>query len=455
MKVALVNPGRNEEFAVQEPLNIGLIASYLLAHDIDAIIIDELAGDSVEEMLASYAPDIVGLTATTPLILDAYRIADWCKGRGIFTVIGGVHATILPEEALQHADIVVKGEGEVAMLDIVRKVDIDSRIIQRPYIRNLDEIPPAARHLMNMDFYLRTKDRLPETYLYFVPAHVPTAAMLTSRGCPYNCTFCHNIWRDTPCRFNSPRRVVSEMKDLISLYGVEAVFFIEDNFFLNKKRVKGICDLIKQEEIDIIWGGNARVDGIDAEILAIARDAGCRQVTFGFESGSQRILDVLNKKTTVEQNRQAIELCRQAGIIPQGTFMIGNPTETMDDLQATVKLVQESGLESAGVCFTTPYPGTELWEWCRQQGSIPEKVDWSELVYDQVPIEVCTSVPFSELQKIRLAIDRITFLRKNTPLSFKEAVSYVLHHPVRFLVILASVLGNPNRFLRIIRRVKL
>lgn len=454
MKVALVNPGKNPKFAVQEPLNLGSIASFLLDHDVEVVIIDELAGDNVEEALVNSNPDIVGLTATTPLIMDAYRIADWCRDRGIITVIGGVHATILPDEALQHADIVVKGEGEVAMLDIVRSRANNERIMQRPYIRELDTIPPASRHLMNMDFYLRTKDRMPDTYLYFVPPHVPTAAMLTSRGCPYNCIFCHNMWRGTPCRYNSPQRVVEEVKSLISAYNVGALFFIEDNFFLNKKRVKAICTLLRQEKIDIIWGGNARVDGIDAEVLAEAKEAGCRQVTFGFESGSQKILDVLNKKTTVQQNWKAIELCRRAGIIPQGTFMIGNPTETREDIEATINFIKESGLESVGVCFTTPYPGTALWEQCRKDGIISDKLDWSQLVYDQVPIEVCSSVPFDELQKTKLAIDRITFLRKNTPLNFSEAVTHMFHHPGRFLIILASMVRKPGRLLQIARRIR-
>lgn len=455
MRVALINPGTNPQFAVQEPLNLGFIASYLQAHDVEVMIIDELSGDDVMRSLVHYGPDIVGITATTPLIPDAYRIADWCREKGIYTVIGGVHATVLPEEALQHADIVVKGEGEIAMLDIVRNNNISGRIIQRPFIRDLDEIPPVDRRLMNMDFYLRTKDRLQETYLYFVPAHVPTAAMLTSRGCPYDCVFCHNIWRGMPYRLNSAQRVVSEMKDLIALYGVKAIFFIEDNLFLNKNRLREICTLIKQEKIDIIWGGNARVDGIDAEILAIAREAGCRQVTFGFESGSQRILDVLNKKTTVQQNKKAIELCRHAGIIPQGTLMIGNPTETREDLDETVKFVQENNIESVGVCLTTPYPGTKLWEWCRQQGRIPDQINWAELVYDRVPITVCTAVSPDELQRVKNAIERIIFLRKNTPVSFSKALCQAVFHPWRTLLVLAGVLKEPGRMSHILRRIRL
>jgi len=359
-KVALINPGKDEKYAVQEPLNIGFIASYLEKNGIEVTIIDELAGQNVEKELDKYKPDVVGITATTPLAPDAYRIGDLCKKRGILTVIGGVHASVLPEEALQHADVVVKGEGEVAMLEIVRR-GIKSGVVSCPYIKNIDEIPPPARHLMQMDFYLHTKDRLPETYLYFVPPHTKVASILTSRGCPYNCIFCHNSWRGIPYRFNSPERVISEVKYLIEKYHIQALFFIEDNFFVNKPRVKKICELMKRENINIIWGANSRVDNIDLEILQIAKKAGCRQVTFGFESGSQKILDVLNKKTTVEQNKRAIELCNKAGIIPQGTIMIGNPTETIEDVRATQQFLKESDIKSVGICITTPYPGTQLW----------------------------------------------------------------------------------------------
>mgnify|MGYP001558572427 CR=1 FL=1 len=279
-RVALINPGKNGKYAITEPLNLGFIASYLEKNGVEVAIIDELAGQNVKMEIEKFSPDIIGVTATTPFVADAYRVLDMCREKGILTVMGGVHASVLPEEALQHADIVVKGEGEVAMLDIV-KDNIRSGIISRPYIKNIDDIPLPARHLMQMDFYLRVRDRLPDAFMLdFVPPHTKASSIFTSRGCPFSCIFCHNSWRDAPWRFNSPERVIFEIEHLIKTYNIEALHFIEDNFFASKQRVRKICDLLKEKKINIIWGANARVDSIDLEIL----DHRMKQMALSYQS---------------------------------------------------------------------------------------------------------------------------------------------------------------------------
>ncbi|MFH1771965.1 MAG: radical SAM protein [Candidatus Omnitrophota bacterium] len=440
-KVALINPGKNQRYAIQEPLNLGFIASYLQKHSIDVRIIDELAGQNVKNEIESYSPDIVGITATTPLIPDAYRIADKCRQMGILTVMGGVHVSVLPQEALTHADIVVQGEGERAMFDIIRE-NIKSGVITRPYIEDLNEVPFSARELMQMDFYLHTKDRLPDSYLYFVPLKTKAAALLTSRGCPYSCIFCHNLWKNMPYRCNCPERVISEIKHLVAGYDVRYFFFIEDNLFVNKKRLKSICDLIKSEKIDIAWGGNARVDNIDLDILNAAKDAGCKQITFGFESGSQRILDILDKRTTVEQNRRAIELCNQAGIIPQGTFMIGNPTETMEDIKETQAFIQSNDIESVGISISTPFPGTKLWDMCKDNNQIPQTLEWADFTYDRIPMQVCGNISKEELRRIKADMESITFFKRNKAMSVKEILVKCILHPIRAVNIIRRAIKD-------------
>ncbi|TRZ95503.1 radical SAM protein [bacterium] len=395
-KVALINPGNNPKFAIEEPLGLGFIASYLELNGIKVKIIDELAGQDVEGLLREFSPDIAGITITTPLANHAYKIAGICKDMGILTVLGGVHPHILAEEAQRHADIVVQGEGEPAMLKIIRE-GITSGIVSCEYIKDLDAMPHPARHLMDMDFYMYTKDRLPYTYLYFVPAKTRVAAMLTGRGCPHRCIFCHNSWRSSPYRFNSPERVIAEIEELVKVYGIKALFFIEDTLFVNKPRLLRICELIRDRGIKIIWGGNARVNEIDKDTLKAVKEAGCRQITFGFESGSQKILDILKKDTTVRQNKEAVGLCRKFGIIPQGTFMIGNPSETKADIIATQQFIRENNIEGAGVCVTTPYPGTELWDWCQKNKRIPENLSWDDLLFDKVVISCSEEFSCSEL----------------------------------------------------------
>lgn len=429
-KIALINPGKDVSFATQEPLNLGFIAAVLLQHGLEVKIIDELAGDDVYTELMNFQPEIVGITATTPLVLDAYRCAQICRKMNIKTVMGGVHASIMSDEALRYVDAVVIGEGELAMLEIALN-GIKQRIIKSTYIKNIDDIPRPAYHLMNMDFYMSTKDRLPyNTSLFFVPRRTRVASLLTSRGCPHACVFCHNSWKGIPFRANSPERVIADIKYLIDRYKIEALFFCDDNFFANKARLKEICIAMEKSKINVSWGCNARVDSIDIDTIRYAKRAGCRQLTFGFESGSQKILDVLNKATTVEQNIQAIEMCNRERILCVGTFMLGNPEETKEDIELTRKFILKNEIDCIGLCNTIPYPGTDLWRWCKAQGFIPEELTWSDFVGDRVPIQVSQYLTPQEIQKYR---SRIYFDFALKPKRFLRFLRMTLEHPVESL----------------------
>jgi radical SAM superfamily enzyme YgiQ (UPF0313 family) len=449
-KVALINPGK-EEYAITEPLSLGFIASYLEKNGIEVAIIDQMAGQNVQKEIEKFSPNIVGITATTPCAVDAYEVADMCRKMGVLTVMGGVHVSILPEEGLKHADIVVKGEGEIAMLDIIKE-NIKSGIVSRPYIANIDDLPFPARHLMQMDFYATAKERMPDSYLFsFVPPRVKTASILTSRGCPFACTFCHNSWRGTPWRFNSAERVVSEIESLIKNYNIGALFFIEDNFFASPQRVKKICNLLKEKKINIIWAANARVDNINREILLEVKSAGCREVMFGFESGSQRILDILNKKTKVEQNREAIDLCNQAGLIPAGAVMIGNPTETLEDIRATQRFLKETNIKNAGVSITTPFPGTELWNWCKARNLIPSSLNWADFTFSKVVIPVCENFSPQEIQKF---FTETLDIACGNNFNLNNFLKENLKHPKRAAVRVGHILKNPSRALKYLKKIK-
>ncbi|MBF0487602.1 MAG: radical SAM protein [Nitrospirae bacterium] len=451
MKVALINPGTDQKYAVQEPLNLGFLASFLQANGVDVIIIDELAGQDIARELELYKPDIAGLTATTPLADDAYRAAGICREMGILTVMGGVHAGVMPDEALKHVNVVVKGEGETALFDIIRD-DICGGIISRPYIKDIDSIPPPARHLLQMDFYVRSKSRTPHSYLYFVPTEAKTASVLTSRGCPYSCIYCHNTWRGTPTRYNSPERVVSEIADIKKDYGVETIFFIEDNLFVNKKRLRAICELMIDNNLNVLWGGNSRVDNIDPEILALAKKAGCRQITFGFESGSQRVLDILKKKTTVLQNKQAIELCNEVGIIPQGTFIVGSPMETLEDVRLTMKFIEESNIESAGICIATPYPGTQLWDWAKENNLMPETYAWRDFDYLNTPINLSPAIPKKELMALIEKVNILLAIRQKGRVNVLSAIKDIVREPSKVFTILESLIRNPRLVINLTKR---
>jgi radical SAM superfamily enzyme YgiQ (UPF0313 family) len=398
-KIALINPGKNQRLALQEPLSLAFIAGYLEKNGFAVRIIDELAGQDIETELKNFSPQYAGITATTPLVNRAYEVAKLCRQMGIITIMGGVHVSVLPQEALNYADVVVKGEGEAAMLKIIKE-GITSGVVSCDYIKDLDTLPPPARHLLDMEFYVHARDRFPYTYLHFVPVRTRVASILTGRGCPYRCIFCHNSWRNTPYRFNSPERVISEIEELVSIYGIKALFFIEDTLFVNKDRLVKICDLLRKNRLNIIWGGSARVDEIDEEILKVVKKAGCCQITFGFESGSQRVLDTLKKGTTVEQNAKAIKLCRKFGIIPQGSFMVGNPMETIEDVLATQRFIKRNNIGGVVVCVTTVYPGTGLWKWCEERNLIPPNLSWSDLLYDRAVIPCCEQFSCEDIEAL-------------------------------------------------------
>jgi len=375
-KLVLINSGRKIEFATTEPLNLECIASYVHKYGIDVKIIDELAGQNVRHEVLKYKPDIVGITGITPVILDAYRIADMCRSMGILTVLGGVHASVLPDEALEHADIVVVGEGEVAMLEIIQQ-GIKKGIVNGKPLHNLDDIPIFDKSGVEIDFYLR----MPATYIACAKSNMKVGVLLTSRGCYGNCIFCHNSWRGLKYRANSIDRVMEEIKILINKYHVQALHIIDDNLFMNKPRIKEFCEKMIENKINLVWAACSRVNDVNEDILKLAYKAGCRQIMFGFETGSQRMLGILNKGTTVEQNAEAIRLCRQAGIISVGAFMIASPTETVEDVRMTQEFIKKNPIDSASAWITTPFPATQLWDWGIEHNLINPNPDWSKFVF--------------------------------------------------------------------------
>jgi len=358
-----------------------------------------------------------------------------CRKQGILTVMGGPHPSAMPQEALEHADVVVVGEGEKAMLDIV-KDGITSGIVSRPYVENIDELPLPARHLMKQEFYSCTVSRLKQSTLAFLGpdlASVKTGAVLTSRGCPFRCIFCPNSLRQSPVRFHSAARVLDELKQLSINYGVKALTFLDDNFLSDKPRAEEICRKMVDEKLNILWSCVTSAHFINRQTAAMIREAGCRQVNFGFESGSQRVLDILKKPATVEQNKEAIRTCKAMGILVAGSFMIGSPTETVEDVRLTQKFILENEPDEFYVNITTPYPGTKLWESCNQKLSRP--INWGD--FYQGSLNVYPFSPFSKAELGRLFVE--TILAKPTVSSRdwrlalrypRESTGWLLRHPL-------------------------
>ncbi|MDP3731605.1 MAG: cobalamin-dependent protein, partial [Candidatus Omnitrophota bacterium] len=272
-KVVIINPKTRSVLDTNEPLNILTIVTYLRKAGIDARIIDELAGEDVAGEIQDFHPDLVGFTATTCTYPKAVELLKIIKPLGYRTVIGGVHASTLPEEALADGfDMVVVGEGERMLLEIITRGEKKGIFrASKEMILKSEEIPSPDRTLIHMDFYCRTKERSPHNFsLDFVPFGAAMACMMTSRGCPFNCIFCHNTWRGTPLRFQDAELVIEEVELLIRNYKVHHIWFLDDDFFQKKSRAMHFCELVLKKNIQLSWATSARPDSVDEEQLEIA-----------------------------------------------------------------------------------------------------------------------------------------------------------------------------------------
>ncbi|MDD5417133.1 MAG: radical SAM protein, partial [Candidatus Aenigmarchaeota archaeon] len=207
--------------------------------------------------------------------------------------------------------------------------------------------------------------------------------MFTSRGCPFACRFCSSshFW-ERKLRMFSPEYVVGEMNELVNKYRVEEILLFDDLFASDLDRLKKIVNLIKEDKINekVDFGCLSRVDIMNDERMRLLKEMNVLQIDFGFESGSQRILNYLKRDTTtVEMNRKAVELSHKYGMKVHGFFMIGAPDETKEDMHKTLDFIKSNKIDTVTLCVVTPYPGTEIWEEAKQRGLVSDNMDWNLL----------------------------------------------------------------------------
>jgi radical SAM superfamily enzyme YgiQ (UPF0313 family) len=336
------------------PLGLGFVASALenAGHEVK-IFDNNLFRIQLEELVGKvgrFSPEVIGIGCTSAVYSEAKKMASVLKE--VFQVpiiMGGPHPTLRPYETLSgtKADIVVQGEGEHSIVELIKCLEKNGNLNEvqgicykknagitcnppRALIRNMDDIPPPAWHLLPMEKYPR-KDHLVDIY--------PLDAVNTSRGCPFHCRFCSNqaVWGRTYRSF-SPERIVSDMSFLIDNYKTRGVYFREDNFTVNRKRVLNLCRLMREERMDLSWICEARVDLVDYELLTAMKKAGCERVWFGVESACNRVLALIDKGITISQSMEAFKLCKQVGIHTGASLMIGIPGETIEEMKRTLEL---------------------------------------------------------------------------------------------------------------------
>jgi anaerobic magnesium-protoporphyrin IX monomethyl ester cyclase len=350
---------------------------------------NDLSEEQVRDIIVDYQPDIVGCTAITPSIYKAQRLLELVKevNQDIVTILGGVHATFMYQQVLGEApwiDAIVRGEGEEIIVDLVRTIDegrwpedrgkvngiayaVDGKIIATvaaPTVKDLDAIMPDWS-VLEWDKY------------NYIPLNKRVAIPNMARGCPYTCSFCSQwkFWRDY--RIRDPKKVVDEIETLMRDHDVGFFILADEEPTINRKKFIAFCEELIARDLGILWGINTRVTDIlrDEDVLPLYRKAGLIHVSLGTEAAAQLKLDRFNKETTVADNKRAIALLREAGILTEAQFIVGLENETRETLEETYQMARDWKPDLANWAMYTPWPFTDLF---RELGDKVEIFDYEK-----------------------------------------------------------------------------
>src|SRR5947208_2255286 len=349
--------------------------------------------ETVAQQVAALAPDHVGFSATTISIHNAARIATRVKALvpHAITTVGGPHVSAVPERTLAMFpgfDHGIVGEGERSYPELIARLaaGADPRGVDGLVYRMAGEVhtAPRAPYLDGDDL-----DRLPEPAWDLVPDFplrfqpnvfnyraTPVASVITSRGCPFSCTFCDRSTSGRRGRFHGVDYVV-EMSGRLERLGVRHVLFYDDLVTVSRRRVVELCERFLAEGFRFTWSCNSHPNLLDAEHLRLMRRAGCWQIAYGIESGSQRVLDLVKHEVKIPRLLETLRQTRAAGIRVKGLLMMAHPTEGEDSLAETVDLLRAAPLDLAQVTKFTPYPGTPSYATIRRHGTFDE--DWERM----------------------------------------------------------------------------
>ena len=352
-------------------LGIGYLGAQMEREGLPIALHDERIGTDQEMKAAIDANDIIGFSALTPNIRRAIAWAKYAKEQGKTTIMGGPHASVDQGVFLDsgHFDYVLKGEAEHTLPQLIRGIEgNDDKALQEvaglasmrdgelwvdnpapPLIKKLDELPIPARHLLPMESYFKNN---PEHLCY----------IFTTRGCPFKCIFCQKELTGRGFRVRSTEAIVDELEHIIKTYDPGVILFVDEILTLRKKRIHEMCDEIIRRGLKFEWVANTRADCVDYPLLKHMHRAGCRRIYYGWESGSQRMLDVLKKDLTPEVIVNAAKMTRRAGIWAKVYLIVGSPGETPQDVAETEKVLRLAGPDLIRISVFNPLIGTESWD---------------------------------------------------------------------------------------------
>ncbi len=329
--------------------------------------------DRVGPDIEAFKPDLVGMTAYITNMRRCASVAAITKQirPECAVVIGGPQVTIFPEEAFHSPDVdfVVLSEGEMIIRNVMNALGDEEKLseVKGIWFRRRDgEIQRNQREILvdDLDIFPRPAIDLFEMEKYFPPVYIrgkKVAHLLTSRGCPFQCTFCETkLTFGRSLRFHSVERVLDEVEELLKL-GYTGIQFYDDIFTANPQRTTEFCNAIIQRRLKFHWMCYTRTNTVQPDVLALMKKAGCYLISYGIETADDDLLNVIKKNLDVEANWRGVRLTKEAGIEVAGTFMFGLPTETSEQTEKAIDFALESGIDYAIFGITEPYPGTELW----------------------------------------------------------------------------------------------
>jgi len=379
------------------PLGLLMVAAYAeVIETVEVSVIDcqaeHLSWEDISQRIIMEKPDVVGIQAMTFTLIDAYLLAKLIKElySESIVVMGGPHPTLYPGETVRHpyVDYVIYGEGEFAIQglltallngtspDVVpgvvtKKTDISQLSLR--YIEDLDRLLPPARHLINNKLYFSS---LAST------DYVTT--MMSSRGCPGMCTFCDRPQMGKRFRKRSAKNVFLEMRDCIEKFGIKEITFYDDTFTIDKQRVIDLCTLIREAKLDIRWEIRARIDTMTKEMIKSLGQSGCTRIHYGVETGVERIQRYIKKNLDLSKIESVMKETKRNGIETLGYFMLGLPSETLQEMEKTIDFMCSLPLDFAHITTFIPYPGTEAYKDAINNGLINHDY-WREFAENPKP----------------------------------------------------------------------